>query len=70
MADQDKSKLPVTRVNVDASPVIGSNNLITSGAVARAFDEFAEQVQVDAEENNISRTYAKIADVIFYEEMD
>ena len=66
----DKSKIPVTRIIVDASPVAGSNNLITSGAVAQAMDEFAEQVQVDAEGNNISKTYAKIADVIFYEEMD
>jgi len=67
---EDKSKIPVTRIIVDASPVAGSHNLITSGAVAQAMDEFAEQVQVDAEGNNISKTYAKIADVIFYEEMD
>ena len=70
MAEVDKSKIPASRIAIDASPVVGSNNLITSGAVAKALDEVAEQVQTDAEGNNISSTYAKIADVIFYEEMD
>ena len=70
MAEVDKSKIPASRIAIDESPVAGSNNLITSGAVAKALDEVAEQVQTDAEGNNISSTYAKIADVIFYEEMD
>ncbi|MBR1600975.1 MAG: hypothetical protein IJ677_05285 [Alphaproteobacteria bacterium] len=68
---EDKSKIPASRIDLDTSPVAGSNKLITSGAVAQALDEVAEQIhQTDAEGNDISKTYAKIADVIFYEEMD
>lgn len=67
---EDKSKIPASRIKIDTSPVAGSDNLITSGAVATAVEHAIEEAKTDAEGNNISATYAKIADVIFYEEMD
>jgi len=70
MAEENKSKIPASRIVVDNLPIVGSENLITSGAVATAFEQAKEQAKTDAEGNNISSTYAKIADVIFYEEMD
>jgi hypothetical protein len=67
---EDKSKIPVSRIAVDTEPVIGSNKLITSDAVATAVEQVKEDAKTDAEGNDISKTYARIADVIFYEEMD
>jgi len=67
---EDKSKIPSSRIAVDTLPVAGSDKLITSGAVATVVKQIKEQAKTDAEGNNISSTYAKIADVIFYEEMD
>lgn len=69
MAD-DKSKIPASRVIADTTPIVGSGNLITSGAVATAVKQIKEDAKTDSEGNDIGKTYAKIADVIFYEEMD
>ena len=70
---EDKSKIPATRIHTDAKPVEGSVNLITSGAVAAAPDEVLEQTvkraEADADGNDIGKTYARIADGIFYEEV-
>ena len=67
---EDKSKIPASRIAVDTEPVVGNGNLITSDAVATAVEQAKEEAKTDAEGNDISKTYAKIADVIFYEEMD
>ncbi len=68
----DGSKIPATRLYMDEIPVSGSNNLITSGAVAQALvnasKETAERAVADADGNDIGKTYARISDVIFYEE--
>lgn len=69
---EDKSKIPATRLCLDEKPVSGSDNPITSGAVAQALADVsaqtAERAVADADGNNIGKTYARISDVIFYEE--
>ena len=69
---EDKSKIPATRIHPDAKPTNGSRNLITSGAVASALDDVlaqtAKRAEADADGNDIGKTYARISDVIFYEE--
>ncbi|MBO5038078.1 MAG: hypothetical protein J6C85_01280 [Alphaproteobacteria bacterium] len=69
---EDKSKIPATRIHTDAKPTNGSRNLITSGAVASALDDVlaqtAKRAEADADGNDIGKTYARISDVIFYEE--
>ncbi len=69
---EDKSKIPVTRIHTDTKPTNGSSNLITSGAVASALDNVLAQpvkrAVSDADGNDIGKTYARISDVIFYEE--
>ena len=68
----DTSKIPVTRLCMDNTPTSGSDNLITSGAVAQALanasKQTAERAVADADGNDIGKTYARISDVIFYEE--
>lgn len=68
----DTSKIPATRLHLDEKPVSGSDNLITSRAVAKALADVsaqtAERAVADADGNNIGKTYARISDVIFYEE--
>lgn len=68
----DTSKIPPTRVLIDNLPTEGSQNPISSNAVATALkiaaDETAKRATADASGNDIEKTYAKIRDVIFYEE--
>ena len=68
----DTSKIPATRLFLDEKPVSGSDNPITTGAVAKALADVsaqtAERAVADADGNNIGKTYARISDVIFYEE--
>lgn len=68
MAD-DKSKIPASRVIADTTPVVGSGNLITSGAVATAVKQIKEDAKTDSEGNDIASTYAKLTDIISFEEM-
>lgn len=69
---EDTSKIPATRIIADSEPISGSNNPITSDGVAKALKNVAGQIakraEADAEGNEISTTYARISDVIFYEE--
>ena len=68
----DTSKIPTTRLCMDDTPTSGRVNLITSGAVAQALanasKQAAERAVADADGNDIGKTYARISDVIFYEE--
>lgn len=75
----DSSKIPASRLKedtFDATPQAGSKNIISSGAVYDALNDklgstaTAEKAKADAEGNVISKTYARIADVIFYEVTD
>ena len=71
--NKDTSRIPATRLCMDDTPTSGSNNLITSGAVAQALanasKQTAERAVADADGNDIGKTYARISDVIFYEEI-
>ena len=73
----DTSKIPASRLNqksFDAQPQSGSDNIISSCAVYSALEkklgatDTAARASADASGNIISETYAKINDVIFYEE--
>ena len=62
-------------VQLDKTPTENSTNALTSGAAKTAFDAkldktgTAAKATADAEGNEISSTYAKLSDVISYEEM-
>lgn len=62
-------------VILDNTPTESSTNVLSSGGTKIALDEkldvsgTALKATADAEGNNISQTYAKLADVISFEEM-
>ena len=73
----DSSKIPTSRLKketFDAEPKSGSSNIVSSGAVFTALsnkldkEATADKATADANGNVITETYAKISDVIFYEE--
>lgn len=73
----DRSKIPASRLReetFDNKPISGSSNIISSGGVYEALKkklgttDTAIKAKSDAEGNEISKTYARISDVIFYEE--
>lgn len=75
----DTSKIPASRLKqetFDNKPQDGSGNVISSGAVYNALKEklnatgTAVKAKADADGNVISKTYARISDVIFYEVTD
>ena len=60
--------VPVTRTVNNKS--LSENIVLSAGDVgALALDGTAAKATADAEGNNISQTYAKLADVISFEEM-
>ncbi len=74
----DTSKIPTTRLSKDTfdrQPQSGSSNIISSGAVFDALEEklgktdTAAKATADANGDVINQTYARISDVIFYEEI-
>ncbi len=75
----DFSKIPASRLQqetFDNIPQEKSNNIISSKAVYKALKEklnatdTALKAVADAQGNDIGKTYAKIVNVIFYEETD
>ena len=73
----DTSKIPASRVlndTLDQQPQSDSTNLISSGAVYKALEDklgktdTAARASADANGDLITETYARISDVIFYEE--